>query len=231
MRTISGQEIQQCGIIAGVQYDPVSFILRHLQLRLGQLDDEMSLAAMTEFLAFSRHRNDDINQVLSRYEVARNRALVEGRLGVTIEGQSLMLLKALRFTKEHILTIPQPFGARLPSTEEQFTSMTQHLRRVCHILEHSPNNVGDAIAGQWHQAHSGAYWTDAGEDNPTEAQGSAPTSSIYNFPVDTSEYSQGASPSFWNNQQQHTRVRMASRRRRRCSDKRRRQQPFRNFIG
>eukprot|EP00969_Alexandrium_andersonii_P153764 6798911-Alexandrium_andersonii.AAC.1 len=52
----------------------------------------------------------------------------------------------------------QPFQGRLPTTEAEFQIMTSHMRRIGHILEHSPNNLGQLLRGS-RQARPGEYLT------------------------------------------------------------------------
>ena len=52
-----------------------------------------------------------------------------------------------------------PFNGRMPSTEDQFLAMQASMRRVGHILEHSPNNIAQSLL-QPRQAKSGAYLAD-----------------------------------------------------------------------
>eukprot|EP00969_Alexandrium_andersonii_P144527 6391139-Alexandrium_andersonii.AAC.1 len=56
----------------------------------------------------------------------------------------------------------QPFQARLPTTEQEFWVLQSHMRRVGHILEHSPNNLGRLLKGN-RQARPGEYFAGAEE--------------------------------------------------------------------
>ena len=66
-RTLTRDELMYGGVINGEQLDPVGYLLKGLEQRFGQLDDEQRLAAMTEFQAFARYPNESINATLSRY--------------------------------------------------------------------------------------------------------------------------------------------------------------------
>ncbi len=79
-RTLSANELMHGGEIGGIRYDPVTYILAGLQMRFGQLDDETRLASMNDFLAFARRPGDNINALLTRYEVVRQRAANEAIL-------------------------------------------------------------------------------------------------------------------------------------------------------
>ena len=78
-RCMSPQEIIAGGWRGGVLYDPVTYLLGALQLRFANLEEETRLQSMTEMLAFARRQGEDINALLTRYEVVRQRAANEGR--------------------------------------------------------------------------------------------------------------------------------------------------------
>ena len=73
IRQISPQELQHGGIIGGIPLDPVSYILTVLAIRFAQLDDESRLQAMTELWAFDEHSGENINELLARFQVVRER--------------------------------------------------------------------------------------------------------------------------------------------------------------
>jgi len=77
-RTIQPNEILFGGVINGQQLDPVSYVITGLYGRFGQLEEETRIAAMTEMLAFAKRSGENINAVLTRYELVRNRAATEG---------------------------------------------------------------------------------------------------------------------------------------------------------
>ena len=91
-RTLTPQEITTGGIVNGVQLDPVSYIVLGLHARFAQLGEETRLVATTEMLSFHRKPNESINEVLTRYEVVRQRARVEGQFVMSTEGCALQLL-------------------------------------------------------------------------------------------------------------------------------------------
>ena len=72
--SINMLELQQGGIVNGQQVDGVTYLIAALQARWGQLEEENRLTAMTEYMAFTRHPNESINNLLTRFEVVRQRA-------------------------------------------------------------------------------------------------------------------------------------------------------------
>ena len=155
-RTITGDQILNGGMFEGQQLDPVSFIIAGLRARFGQLDEEARLAAMTEMLAFTRHRGETINDVLSRYELVRGRARDEGNFVMSVEGAALQLLRACGCNSAQFMTLLQPFDNHLPGTEAQFRELQERMRRIGHVMEHAPNNVAQSLQGN-REARAGAY--------------------------------------------------------------------------
>ena len=71
-------------------------------------------------LSFSRRRNENISALLALYETVRQRAAVEGQFIMSIEGCALQLLRVSGVQTQHFFTLFQPYGGRLPQTDEQF---------------------------------------------------------------------------------------------------------------
>ena len=137
-RTMTGDEILNGAMYEGGWHDPVGYILAGLRARFGQLDEETRLAAMTEMLAFIRHPNENINQLLDRFQLVRQRAEVEGNYVESVEGCALTLLRCCHVNPQQFLQYLEPFGGRLPATEEEMGEMKSRMRRIGHILEHAP---------------------------------------------------------------------------------------------
>ena len=72
-RGITPQELANGGVINGLQYDPVAYIVAGLPQQFAQWDDASRLAATTQLLAFPRRRGEVIHGVLSRYDVGKKR--------------------------------------------------------------------------------------------------------------------------------------------------------------
>jgi len=119
-RTITPQEILQGGVINGIQYDPVSYIVYGLHQRFAQLGEESRLIAMTDMINFSRRPNEAINDLLTRYETVRQKARDEGQFVMSIEGCALQLLRACGCSTPQFTTFLQRFEHRLPTTEDEF---------------------------------------------------------------------------------------------------------------
>ena len=161
-RTLSIQEITQGGPhpVTGQQLAPVAYIIAGLEMRYAQLADETRLAAVSEFMAFSRRPNETINELLTRYDLVRQRAQGDGNFVMSVEGCALMLMRCCHVNNQQFIQFLQPFGGRLPTNDAEFRDLTHNMRRIGHILEHSPNNIAMGLHGQ-RQARPGAYVTAA----------------------------------------------------------------------
>ena len=146
-RTLTPQEITQGGMINGIMVDPVSYIVYGLHARFAQLGEESRLVAMTEMLSFSRGPRESINEVLTRYEIVRQRARLEGQFVMSTEGCALQLLRACGVNTTQLMQLLQPFGTNLPRNEQELSQMANSMRRMGHILENSPGNIASSLRG------------------------------------------------------------------------------------
>ena len=165
-RTVTGPEIMNGGIHNGVAYDPVGYIIAGLRSRFGQLDEETRMSAMNEMLAFARRPGENINMILSRYDLVRGRARNEGQFVMAVEGCAMQLLRACGTNPTQMMQLLQPLNYRLPNSEEEFLQMRDTMRRIGHVLEHSPNNIGQGLHGNT-QARPGEYLTYQEPDQQT----------------------------------------------------------------
>ena len=77
-RLMGPAEVHQGGMVDGVQLDPASFLVNGLSAQLAPLDDERRLQAVTRLPSFSRRPNDTVDNLIARFEVARQQVVVDG---------------------------------------------------------------------------------------------------------------------------------------------------------
>ena len=152
-RTMTPNEVYAGGIVNGQEVDPITYLLHGLAQRFAPLDDELRLRATQDLLGFSRRGNESVDALISRFEIVRQRARLEGGGAVSIETASLMLLKAVGVSPEQFQALTQPFGLRLPNTDDEFIQLTHHLRRMGHIVERSQLNIASTLNRQTQQHH------------------------------------------------------------------------------
>ena len=67
------------------------------------------------------------------------------------EGCALQILRACIVSSQQMIQFLQPFQGRLPQDEAEFALLSSHMRRIGHIFEHSPNNLGQLLHGSGRQ--------------------------------------------------------------------------------
>ena len=147
-RTLTPNEIMNGGISpTGVQLDPLSYLVVGLHARFAPLGEETRLQAMTDLLSFGRRGGEGINQVLTRYEIVRQRARTEGLFVMSTEGCALQLLRACGVSTNQMMQLLQPFNTNLPANEQQLSALFAAMRRMGHITENTPGNIGATLHG------------------------------------------------------------------------------------
>ena len=147
-RSLSPGEVYNGGVVNGVQLDPVSYLLHGLSARFGPLDEESRFRATQDLLSFARRQGETVDTLISRFELIRSRARVEGGGVVSVETAALILLRACGVSSDQFQTLTQPFGLRLPNTEAEFAQLQHHMRRMGHIVERFPNNIASGLRQQ-----------------------------------------------------------------------------------
>merc|ERR1712185_732020 len=108
---ITPQEMYHGGSFepGGEHVDPVTYLLGSLHARFSALEEESTLTAMTEMLAFARKPGENVNSLLARYETVRQRAALEGQFVMTVPGCSLQIIRACGMGPQHLFILLQPF--------------------------------------------------------------------------------------------------------------------------
>ena len=164
-RTMSPAEVMNGGVVNGQHLDPLSYLIHGLSSRFGPLDDEVRLRSAQDLLSFSRRTGESTDTVLSRFDIVRQRARADGG-GATVstETAALILLRAVGANHTQFQQLTQPFGYRLPSTEQEFLHMTSAIRRLGHIVESHRDNIASTLRGNQGSNH---YWAGASPSDET----------------------------------------------------------------
>ena len=142
VRTFTPNEILNGGISpSGLQLDPLSYLVVGLHARFAPLGEETRLQAMTDLLSFGRRSGEGMNQVLTRYEIVRQRARTEGFFAMSTEGCAFQLLRACGVSANQMMHLLQPFNTNLPANEQQLNSLFASISRMGHITENTPGNT------------------------------------------------------------------------------------------
>ena len=146
-RALTPQELSHGGIVNGVQVDPVTYLLSQLQTRFAPFEEEIRLCAMTEMVSVARRPGEDIDQLLTRYELVRARAASEGQFRMSVEGCAWQILRACGVGGNQLLMVLQPYNGNVLTTEQQLQQMVSQIRRMWHIVERSKGNIASTIHG------------------------------------------------------------------------------------
>jgi len=154
--------------------------------RYGQLGEEARLSSITDLMNFNRVGNERVDDLITRFEIIRQRARDQGTLTMSIEGLAWILLKSCQINDTQLLNLLQPFGGRFPTTEQELRDLYGALRRMGHIMERRPNNIAQQLRspqsgnlrafmvtdGGWGQPDSNQTSTgDGGWDPPQSSNG------------------------------------------------------------
>ena len=102
---------------------------------------------MTDLLSFGRRSGEGINQVLTRYEIVRQRARAEGFFVMSTEGCALQLLRACGVSTDQMVQLLQPFNTNLPANEQQLNARFASMTRMGHITGITLGNIGATLHG------------------------------------------------------------------------------------
>jgi hypothetical protein len=152
-RQMTSEELQTGGYVQGIHYDPVTLLIRALEQRFGELEEETRMAAANEFQSFRKHQGESFEAFMCRYEISRERARRDGELEQTAEQCAQQIVRCLGLDANDIMQLISPYGNRLPKTEAELAEMIGTIRRISHITEVRPNNVVYSIRGPMSPEH------------------------------------------------------------------------------
>ena len=111
---------------------------------------------------FDTKHNECIDDVLTLFEVTRERAREVGNFNMSYEGISYMLLRACRVNDQQFIMLTQPTDGRLPNDEPGYRRLFTALRRLGHVVEHHRDNMAAGLRGNkgGGRSHPGAYYND-----------------------------------------------------------------------
>jgi hypothetical protein len=137
--------IMNGGVLNGNHVDGPTYILNLLSERYAQLGEESRLRTTTNLMQFRKRHNERIDDLLTRFDVLRQRAETQGGIDMNYEALTWLLLSACNPNEHQLLMLLQDFRGRYPTTEQEYRTLTQSLRRMGHILENSPDNIAQQL--------------------------------------------------------------------------------------
>ncbi|CAE7203568.1 RE1 [Symbiodinium sp. CCMP2592] len=175
-RQLTPQEVYNGGIVNGQALDPVSFLLHGLSARFAPLDEENRLRAAQDLLSFSRRQGESVDALISRFDITRQLARQEGGGAVSTDTAALILLRACGVNSEQFQTLTQPFGLRLPNTEQEFSNIHTYMAEADTGSSYSAeawtgSGLGGDGAADMGMPASGTDWAFAAHTVGTDASG------------------------------------------------------------
>ena len=147
-RTIPPMTLIHGGAINGHHVDPLTYIMHALAERFADLGEELRLTSITDLFNFSRQGNERIDELITRFDLIRQRSFDLGQLTMSITGLAYILLRACEVNDSELLQLLLPLQGRFPNDEQEFQVLKTQLRRMGHIVEHSPGNIAAALRGR-----------------------------------------------------------------------------------
>ena len=129
----------------GNQVDGMTYVMNLLAERYGQLGEELRLKVIKEFMDFDRKHHENIDELLTRFEIVRSRANDLGNFNMSYEGISYMLLRACKVNDQQFIMLTQPTQGRLPNNEPEYRGLFSALRRLGHVVEHHHDNIASGL--------------------------------------------------------------------------------------
>ena len=110
-------------------------LLNEIGQRFAPLEAEMTQRAMHEMMTFSRKHGENIDALLTRFDMVRNRAIQRGGLAMTHQGLGWVLMRACGISTEQWDRILDVNQGQMPRNEEELQRIGDRLRRMGHLYE------------------------------------------------------------------------------------------------
>ena len=121
----------------------VGVLLRGLSRKFAPLGVEVTVKAIAEYMYIHRLNNEGIDNFLTRFDLLRTRANLQG-FQMNPVATSWFLLTAMGAPPSAWPQILQHRNGQLPNDEAQLTELMTHLRRQGHLVEAGPHNLSRA---------------------------------------------------------------------------------------
>ena len=104
----------------------LQIVVELLKKRFMPLDQEQQIRVLNEFFMFRRDRSEDVDSLLTRFELMNYRAQTVSGLALNIVGKSWLILHHMGIPKEKWPLLLAPTQGMLPSTEEQYNAFLEY---------------------------------------------------------------------------------------------------------
>ena len=146
------------------QMTGLMYLLQNIGEKFAPLEVELSARAMNDMMNFHRQHGESIDALLSRFEMVRTRAMTRGGMGMTYEGLTWILMKAVGLNADQWDRCLDQLQGRMPNNDYEFNLVCERLRRYGHL--HEPNSF-------MRKGAPNDYFAEGGTDQPPAAGGSS----------------------------------------------------------
>ena len=112
----------------------LSALLRGLARQFAPLDGEGLVRSIAELMSFRVNPGEDIDSVLSRFQLLRSRAVNDAGMDPGPTGYAWMLMTGLQIPPDEWNALLQPLQGRLPLNDDEFNSLLSYIRRRGHLF-------------------------------------------------------------------------------------------------
>ena len=162
-----------------VQTTGLECLIRALHRRYAPLSQELEIHCLSEILLFRRHPGEDTDAVISRFELARDKALAGAGFDMSWVGFAFLLMSILGIHKTQWPLLLAPTQGALPNTEAQYQTFINYIRRQGHLTDKGVDSVKNMnfytgpeqqvesyaampyqLASTWEQPEQSYAWTE-----------------------------------------------------------------------
>ena len=118
-----------------VAHTGIHLLLKRLGERYGELATEEVIRTLMEFFTFYRPQGEDIDQALTRWDIALTRAQETAALGMSPSVLSFLLLHAFQVSVDRWPVLFMTWGGNFPTTDEHYKLLKANIRQQGHMLE------------------------------------------------------------------------------------------------
>lgn len=157
----------------------VQVIIDMLRRRFHPFEQESQIRVLNEFFQFRRDHHEDVDSVMSRFELVLYRAGQVAQFTMPEVGRAYMILHHLRIPLEKWPLLLAETRGNLPSSEAEYNAFCEYVRRNTHLWE----GVGEkSLRPQHHSSATTGYYN---EDYPEDEGAIVP---LYAVTAEESHY-------------------------------------------
>ena len=124
-----------------VQTSGLECLIRALQRRYAPLAQELEIFCLQEILFFRRMPGEDTDACISRFELARDKALAGANFDMSWVGFAFLLMSTLGIHRSQWPLLLAPTQGSLPNTDVQYRAFIEYIRRNGHMTDKGVDSV------------------------------------------------------------------------------------------